>query len=91
LRLSAFSQRTTPELNGVVSRLSADVNEDQKTGAHYYTARIVVPQNEIARLGGLKLVPGMPVESFLQTSPRTVMSYLIKPLRDQVMRAFREN
>jgi HlyD family secretion protein len=90
LRFSAFSQGTTPELNGVVSRLSADVSEDQKTGARYYTVRIAVSQREIDRLGGLKLVPGMPVESFIQTSPRTVVSYLIKPLQDQVTRAFRE-
>ena len=90
LRFSAFSQRTTPELNGEVSRLSADVSEDQKTGARYYTVRIAVSRREIDRLGALKLVPGMPVESFIQTGPRTVMSYLIKPLQDQVTRAFRE-
>jgi HlyD family secretion protein len=90
LRFSAFSQRTTPELNGEVSRLSADVSEEQKTGARYYTVRIVVSQSEIERLGGLKLVPGMPVESFIQTNERTVMSYLVKPLQDQVNRAFRE-
>jgi HlyD family secretion protein len=90
LRFSAFSQGTTPELNGEVSRLSADVSEDQKTGVRYYTVRISVAQAEIDRLGGLKLLPGMPVESFIQTSPRTVMSYLTKPLQDQVSRAFRE-
>ena len=90
LRFSAFNQRTTPELSGVVSRVSADVSEDQKTGARYYTARITVPEGEVARLEGLKLVPGMPVESFVQTSPRTVMSYVLKPLNDQFTRAFRE-
>jgi HlyD family secretion protein len=52
--------------------------------------RMSVSQAEIDRLGGLKLLPGMPVESFIQTSPRTVMSYLTKPLQDQVSRAFRE-
>jgi HlyD family secretion protein len=90
MRFSAFNQRTTPELNGEVSRLAADVSEDQKTGGRYYTVRIAVPQSEIDRLDGLKLVPGMPVESFIQTSPRTVMSYLVKPLSDQVSRSFRE-
>ena len=90
LRFSAFNQRTTPELNGEVSRLAADVSEDQKTGARYYTVRIAVPQSEIDRLDGLKLVPGMPVEGFIQTSPRTVMSYLVKPLSDQMTRSFRE-
>ena len=45
---------------------------------------------EIVRLSGLKLIPGMPVEAFVQTGPRTVLSYLVKPLHDQVMKAFRE-
>jgi HlyD family secretion protein len=90
LRFTAFNQRTTPELNGEVNRVSADVTEDQKTGARYYTVRIAIPASEIARLKGLKIVPGMPVESFIQTSSRTVMSYLIRPLHDQISRAFRE-
>jgi HlyD family secretion protein len=91
LRFIAFNQRTTPEVNGQVSRISADVSEDQKTGAKYYTIRITVPQSEIARLGHVKLVPGMPVEAFVQTSERTVISYLIRPFHDQLLRAFREN
>ena len=90
LRFSAFNQRTTPELNGVVSRIAPDVTEDPKTGAHYYTVRINIPKDELTRLGDLKLVPGMPVESFMQTAPRTVMSYLVRPFHDQLARAFRE-
>jgi membrane fusion protein, type I secretion system len=90
LRFVAFSQRTTPELNGTVARISADVSEDTKTGARYYTIRLDVSPEELARLGAVKLVPGMPVEALIQTSPRTVMSYLIKPLHDQLTRAFRE-
>jgi HlyD family secretion protein len=90
LRFTAFNQRTTPELNGEVNRVSADVSEDQKTGGRYYTVRIAIPASEIARLKGLTIVPGMPVDAFIQTSPRTVMSYLIKPLHDQISRAFRE-
>jgi HlyD family secretion protein len=90
LRFSAFNQRTTPELNGSVSRISADISQDQKTGAAFYTLRITVPETELARLEGLKLVAGMPVEAFLQTNQRTVLSYLVRPLHDQIMRAFRE-
>ena len=90
VRFTAFNQRTTPELNGALSRLSADVSEDQKTGTRYYTIRIAIPDSEIVRLGGLKLVPGMPVEAFIQTTPRTMISYLIRPIHDQVMKAFRE-
>lgn len=89
LRLSAFNQRTTPELNGVVTRVSPDVTTDQRTGQTYYTIRVSMPPEEVARLGEVKLIPGMPVEAFVQTGARTLLSYLIKPLRDQLMRAFR--
>jgi HlyD family secretion protein len=91
LRLSAFNQRTTPELNGVVTRVSPDVTTDQRTGQSYYTIRVSMPPEEVKRLGDAKLIPGMPVEAFVQTGDRTMLSYLIKPLSDQLMRAFREN
>jgi HlyD family secretion protein len=90
LRLSAFNQRTTPELNGVVSRVSPDVTTDQRTGQSYYTIRVTMPSAEIARLGDARLIPGMPAEAFVQTGDRTLLSYLMKPLSDQLMRAFRE-
>ena len=90
LRLSAFNQRTTPELNGVVTRVSPDVTTDQRTGQSYYKIRVSMPPEEVARLGEVKLIPGMPVEAFVQTGERTMLSYLIKPLSDQLMRAFRE-
>jgi len=90
LRLSAFNQRTTPELNGTVSRVSPDTTTDQRTGQSYYTVRISMPASEIARLGDVHLIPGMPVEAFMQTGDRTMLSYLAKPLSDQLMRAFRE-
>ena len=90
LRFSTFNQRTTPELNGTVSRISADATQDQRTGVNSYTIRIALPPQEIARLGDVKLVPGMPVEAFLQTGDRKAMSYLVKPLMDQITRAFRE-
>lgn len=91
LRFSAFSQRTTPEIDGTVSRISADVSTDPKTGASYYTVRIAIPTAEIARLGAVKLVPGMPVEAFIKTGDRSVASYFAKPLLDHARRAFRES
>jgi HlyD family secretion protein len=90
LRFTTFSQRTTPEINGTVSRVSADVTADQRSGASYYTVRVAVPPDEIARLGDVQLVPGMPVEAFVRTTDRSVMSYLVRPLKDQIARAFRE-
>lgn len=90
LRMSAFNQRTTPELIGEVSRIAADLTQDQKTGLFYYVVRITVPPQELVRLRNLALVSGMPAEAFIRTGERTVISYLVKPLRDQINRAFRE-
>jgi HlyD family secretion protein len=90
LRFSAFNIRTTPEIEGVVTRISADTSTDQRTGQSYYTVRIAMPAEQIERLGEVKLLPGMPVEAFIQTRDRTMLSYLFKPLHDQFLRAFRE-
>jgi HlyD family secretion protein len=90
LRFTAFNQQTTPEIEGTVSRISADITTDQRTGLSYYTIRIALPREQVALLGDVKLVPGMPVEAFVQTGDRTVISYLMKPLTDHFNRAFRE-
>ncbi|MBB2670970.1 UNVERIFIED_ORG: HlyD family secretion protein [Rhizobium esperanzae] len=90
LRMSAFNQRTTPELNGHVSLIAADLTTDQRSGLSYYLVRIAVPPEELQKLDGLTLLPGMPAEAFIQTSERTALSYLVKPLTDQLTRAFRD-
>ena len=90
LRFTAFNQRETPELNGEVSRISADISEDKKNGQNFYTVRIRVPDDELARLGNVKLVPGMPVDAYIQTTSRTMMSYLLRPMADQLRRSFRD-
>lgn len=90
LRFSAFNQTTTPELTGSVSLVSADVTQDPKTGATFYLVRIKLEDEQLRRLIGLKLTPGMPVEAFILTGKRTVISYLTKPLTDHVAKAFRE-
>jgi len=90
LRFSAFSQRTTPELNGEITKVSADLTTDQRTGQSYYSIRVSVSQDEWKRLGSLTPLAGMPVEAFVQTGERTALAYLTKPFADQVARAFRE-
>jgi len=90
MRFTNFNTRTTPELNGEVSLVSGDTTQDQRTGASYYTVRIAVPQDQIRRLGEVKLVPGMPVEVFIQTNARTVVSYFVRPFHDQINKVFRE-
>ena len=90
MRFTNFNSRTTPEVNGEVSVVSGDVTQDQRSGATYYTVRIFVPPDEIARLGQVKLTPGMPVEVFIQTNMRTVVSYFLRPFHDQIAKVFRE-
>ncbi|MDW3224782.1 MAG: HlyD family type I secretion periplasmic adaptor subunit [Paracoccaceae bacterium] len=90
LRLTAFNQRTTPELKGTVSGISPNTVTDPTTGMVFYRALLSVSPEEIARLDGLEIVPGMPVEAFMQTGERSVLSYLTRPLQDQLDRAFRE-
>ena len=90
VRFSAFNQRVTPQLAGTVSLVSADTSRDQQTNAPYFTVRVVLPDDERRRLGSLQLVPGMPAEVFMQTGSRTMMNYLLKPITEQINRAFVE-
>jgi HlyD family secretion protein len=90
-RFSAFNQRTTPQLHGEVSYVSADLTQDpQNKSTSYYTVRVKLTGDELHRLGNLQLVSGMPAELFLQTGRRTMMSYLLKPITDQLQRTFSE-
>jgi HlyD family secretion protein len=90
LRFSTFNQQITPEVDGRLVRVSADVLQDERTGLSYYTARIDISADQLDRLGMVKLLPGMPVETFIATEERTVLSYLLKPLSDQVTHVFRQ-
>lgn len=90
LRFSAFNTRTTPEISAEVSRVSADVTTDERTGLQFYNAEVRVSREEIARLGGHALLPGMPVEVFIKTGERSPLSYFAKPFTDYFERAFRE-
>lgn len=90
LRFSAFNQRTTPEISGTITTIAANLSSNPQTGEVWYSARIDIPKPALERLGELTLHAGMPVEAFIQTGERTALSYLVKPLADQVTRAMRE-
>ena len=90
LRFPSLNQRTTPEIAGAFGRVSADTTTDQRTGLSFYTVRIAMSPDEVAKLGAVTLLSGMPVEALVQTQSRTVLSYLVKPLQDQLARALRE-
>lgn len=91
VRFTAFNVHTTPELSGSVDRVSADLLKEPATGLTYYTARVALTRDEIAKLGEKVLIPGMPAEVHIRTAERTPLSYLLKPLTDQFARAFRES
>lgn len=90
LRFNVFDQRTTPEFDGVVAHMAADASQDQRTGESYYSLRIRLTDEERHRGSAFKFVPGMSAEVYCRTTDRTPLSYLVKPLRDQTQRAFRE-
>ena len=89
LRFSAFNQRTTPQIDGAVDIVGAAATLDPATGQTYYLATLVITDE--TGLGEKHLVPGMPVEVFLQTGERSALSYLVKPFTDQMSRALRED
>ncbi|MDC0658646.1 HlyD family type I secretion periplasmic adaptor subunit [Leisingera sp. SS27] len=92
LRFSALDQRSTPELFGRVTQVSADAFEDQGSGLSYYRAEIELNPGEQGRLpAGAVLIPGMPVESYIRTADRSPLAYLVKPLADYFNKAFRES
>ncbi len=88
---AAFSARTTPQLNGSLTNVSADAITDQGSHQSYYRAEVTLDAGELARLGEDKLVPGMPVQVYVGTGDRTPMAYLLKPFTDYAKMAFREN
>ena len=90
VRFPGLDQRTTPELSARILTVSADLIEDPMDGTRYYEARLALAEEEIAKLGDTRLVPGMPVEAFVQTGDRTILSFLLKPLSDHLAHAFRE-
>jgi HlyD family secretion protein len=90
VRFSAFDRPITDELRGTLMRIAADLTHDPQNRISYYTATVKVPESELARLNGHKLVPGMPAEVFIKTDGRSLASYILKPMHDQMERALRE-
>ena len=90
IRFPAFNARRTPQLNGKVLSLSPAQLSDPRLG-DYFRLRIALPQSELVRLGkNHQLIPGMPAEIFIETTPRSIMSYFLKPLLDAMTHAMRE-
>lgn len=90
LRLTAFKQRLAPYLRGRVEFVSADAVYDERLRADVYRAHVAIPEQELAKLGGAALTPGMPVEAMILVGERTFWQYITQPLLDSFARAFRE-
>lgn len=90
IRFSAFNQRTTPIVEAEVVTIAPDLVTDERTGVTYYPLRIKPKPESLAQLKGLSLYPGMPAEVFIKIADRTVLSYLAKPLTEQMQHTFRE-
>jgi len=90
IRLPAFKQRLVPYLHGHVIFVAQDVTIDERTRATYYRAHILIDQEQLDRMQGVQLVPGMPVEAMVQIGERSFLRYITQPLRDSFTRAFRE-
>ncbi len=90
IRLTAFNQRTTPTVAGKVINIAADLTHDQQNNVSYYIARVEIPDSELKKIEGLKLVPGMPADVQIVTTARTALSYLTRPIEDQFAKAFKE-
>ncbi len=90
VRLSAYKQRTTPALDGVVEWVSADIEQEERSNEMYYLARISVDASQLKLLPDVTLYPGMPVQVLIIVDKRTPLEYFLKPITDSFNRAFRE-
>lgn len=90
IRFPAFHQSKTPELFGTVGTISPASVVDEQSGVAFYRVIVLLPPEQEARLNGKTLIPGMPVEAQFPTGERSVLSYLVKPLGDNLTKAFRE-
>ncbi|WP_221964532.1 HlyD family type I secretion periplasmic adaptor subunit [Rhizobium laguerreae] len=86
----AFARYSLPPLDGVVEVVSADRMTEERSGAPYFAATVVIDKSELAKLEGRKLMPGMSSEKMIRTGARTVLSYLAEPITQNFRRALRE-
>jgi protease secretion system membrane fusion protein len=92
LVFSAFNVNKTPHIPGVVTQVSADRTVEERSGTPYYKVRARVSPEGAKLIEHKKLViqPGMPVEMFVKTGERTLMSYLLKPVFDRAKTSLSE-
>jgi HlyD family secretion protein len=90
VRFSALSDPNLKDAVGEVTMISPDLVVDQQTGRAFYRVKLSVDQPDGVDGQPLRLVPGMPVETFIAKGDRTVLAYLLEPVKDQMRHVFRE-
>jgi HlyD family secretion protein len=95
VRLTALNQRITPMVSGEVIYLSADTLADEKKSQQVgptdiYIVRVKLNSAEALAVPDFSPTPGMPAEVFIKTSERTFFQYIVRPIHDSMVRAFRE-
>ena len=91
VRLTSFNRNTTPELTGIIEKVSADANIDDESEDAFYSASIRLGADQLVLLDGKTLTPGMPAEVLILTGEWLVASYITRPLADTYARAFRDD
>lgn len=86
----ALNQNKTPHIPGVVTQVSADRLTDERTGMPYYKLKAKVAPAGAKMIADAQIRPGMPVEIFIRTGERSMMSYLMKPLFDRAKTSLSE-
>lgn len=94
MHFTAFNAVTTPTVPGIVRKVAVDKVMPDKTKPgepefEYYPVQVETTPEGLAMLGTLNIQPGMPVDVVIVTGQRSFMSYLMKPISDRVIWAFK--
>lgn len=90
IRFTALNTAVTPEIPGRVIFVAPERTSDEATRQSFYAVRVEVDEGALRRTPNVALKAGMPAEVFIETGSRSMLSYIFKPLRDQLQRAFRD-
>jgi membrane fusion protein, epimerase transport system len=90
VRLSAYSARSAPVLEGRLRQVSADRIVDAASGRPYYLAQIDIDAQSLRDAAHVHLQPGMAAEVFLLAGERSLWQYLLEPIRNSMRRALRQ-
>lgn len=87
VRVAGTQRRQDAAIDGIVTRISADrLPGDAEDGESYYAMTVALSDTP----AGMSLAPGMPVTAIVATTSRSVIDYLLSPIRDAISRSMRE-